>query len=99
MESVLARAQRDNKVCICHDIWNGSHAHLMHIAYDAQQFFNFLSEVQKQITEKIRRLLGVKHLNIWEGAPTVAQVLDLGEMIERLSYLTPRSLRLRALEL
>ncbi len=85
--AILARAQRDNKVTICHDIWNGSHAHLILVPYDAEKFFRFLSEVQKQITEAIKRLLGIDYLNLWEGEPMVAQVLDLNAAIERLSYL------------
>ncbi len=85
--AALARAQRDNKVTICHDIWNGSHAHLILLAYDAEMFKCFLSEVQKQITEAIKRLLGIDHLNLWEGRPMVAKILDLQEGIDRISYL------------
>ena len=41
--AVVARAQRDQKVYLCHDIWNGSHAHLFLVARDAQMFTCFLS--------------------------------------------------------
>ena len=84
--SVVARVQRDHKVVLCHDIWNGSHSHLILMALDATQFFRFLGEVQKQITESIKRLLGISHLSIWEGTPTVALILDLDKAIDRIAY-------------
>lgn len=84
--SVVARVQRDQKVILCHDIWNGSHVHLLLVALDADRFFAFLGEVQKQITEIIKRLLGKTYLNIWEGSPMVALVLDLDKAVDRISY-------------
>ena len=85
--SVVARVQRDQKVDICHDIWNGSHAHLFLLSRDAEMFTRFLGEVQKQITDIIKRLLGYEHLNIWEGRPMIAEILDLDMAIDRISYL------------
>lgn len=85
--SALARAQRDNKVILCHDIWNGSHSHLIVVAKDAQQLVNFYSEVQKKITDCLKRLLGLSHLQIWEGYPMVAQIMDLEKAKERIAYL------------
>jgi hypothetical protein len=83
---VLARKQHDNKVHICHDIWNGSHAHLLLVALDAANFFKFLGEVQKEVTEIIKRLLGINQLNLWEGTPTVIDVLDVDAAINRIAY-------------
>ena len=85
--STVARAQRDHKVDICHDIWNGSHAHLILVARDAEMFVRFLGEIQKQITEVLKRLLGLDHLSIWEGSPLIAKVLDIEKAIDRISYL------------
>jgi hypothetical protein len=34
-------------------------------------------EVQKKITEAIKRLLGLHHLRIWEGRVTVIEIRDL----------------------
>ena len=67
INSVIARKQHDTKVIICHDIWNGSHAHMLLVALDAKNFFNFIGEVQKEITEIIKRLLGLDQLHLWEG--------------------------------
>ena len=86
VKSVLARKQHDNKVNICHDIWNGSYAHMLLIALDAKNFFKFLGEIQKEITEIIKRLLGIEQLNLWEGSPTVIDVLDLEAGINRIAY-------------
>ena len=85
--SILARTQRDDKLIICHDIWNGSHPHIIAVAKDADDFTNFYGEVQKKITEAIKKLLGLDHLNIWEGNPTVIKIHGINEGIERISYL------------
>ncbi|MCB0317325.1 MAG: hypothetical protein KDD56_01110, partial [Bdellovibrionales bacterium] len=50
ISSILARTQRDHKVVICHDIWNGSHPHIILVTKDSQQLINFVSEVQKKLT-------------------------------------------------
>lgn len=84
--AVLARTQRDHKAHLCHDIWNGSHAHLFLVAQDAEMFTKFLGEVQKKLTDILKRLLGRSHMNIWEGTPMISKVLDLAEAIERISY-------------
>ena len=86
VNSVIARKQHDNKVNICHDIWNGSHTHMLLMALDADNFFRFLGEAQKEITEIIKRLLGIEQLNLWEGSPTVIDVLDLEAGINRIAY-------------
>ena len=85
--AILARTQRDDKVTLCHDIWNGSHCHMIVVARDAEQFVCFYSEVQKKITDAIKRLLGISHLNIWEGRPLVAKIQDLEAAKGRIAYL------------
>ncbi|MEZ4752774.1 MAG: hypothetical protein R3A13_00445 [Bdellovibrionota bacterium] len=87
INSVLARTQRDNKVILCHDIWNGSHPHLIVVAKDSEQFVQFYSEVQKKITDIIKRLLGLDHLSIWEGYPSVIEIAGVDEAISRIAYL------------
>ena len=85
--SALARAQRDNKVIICHDIWNGSHTHKILIALDAAQFVNFLGEVQKKITDCLKCLLGIDYINVWEGRPLIIKLESLGDVKNRIAYL------------
>ncbi len=62
---ILARTQRDFKVTLCHHIWHGNHPHLLAILHDADQARRFYMELQKKLTEAIKRLLGLKYLNIW----------------------------------
>ena len=85
--SIVARAQRDEKVVLCHDIWNGSHAHLVIVALDSQQCVRFYGEIQKKITDAIKRLLGLNYLDLWEGGAMVAEIADLDAAMERISYL------------
>ena len=83
----MARTQRDSKVTLCHDIWNGSHTHLIIVAWDAYACVNFYAEIQKKITDALKRLLGLSHLIIWEGDPMVCELGDLERAKERIVYL------------
>lgn len=85
--SAIARTQRDNKVILCHDIWNGSHAHIILVTKDSEQCTRFYGELQKRITDAIKRLLGLKYLDLWEGNPMVAEIADLDAAIDRIAYL------------
>lgn len=84
---ILARAQRDAKVTLCHFLWMGNHAHMLAIFKDPEQAVNFYAEVQKKLTETIKALLGLPHLRLWEGRPVVAQVADLPAAVEQIAYL------------
>jgi hypothetical protein len=82
----VARTQRDHKVDLCHDIWNGSHCHLLIVTRCAAQCVKFYGEIQKRITDMLKRLLGLDHMQIWEGEVTVALILDREEAIDRIAY-------------
>jgi REP element-mobilizing transposase RayT len=86
LESAIARAQRDGKVKICHMLWMGNHLHLLMIIFDAEQCVHFYQEIQKKITESMKRLLGYERLNLWEGDPILAQIYSVERTIERLGY-------------
>ncbi|MBX7137464.1 MAG: hypothetical protein K1X83_05720 [Oligoflexia bacterium] len=83
----VARTQRDDKVTLCHDIWNGSHPHMLVVTKDSEQCTRFYGEIQKRITDAVKRLLGLKHLDLWEGTAMVAEIPDLEAAIERIAYL------------
>ena len=87
IQCVLARVQRDDKVILCHDIWNGSHPHLIVVSKDAKQLVNFYSEIQKKVTDIIKRHLGRDYLEIWEGIPSVIKLGDLDAAMNRIAYL------------
>lgn len=86
IESTIARAQRDDKVTLCHHTWMANHPHLIVVAHDPQQCSNFYQEVQKKITESLKRLLGFESLNLWDGSPAVAQILDVEKAIDKIAY-------------
>lgn len=87
IQCVLARVQRDEKVILCHDIWNGSHPHLIVVCKDSEQLKNFYGEVEKKITDILKRLLGLSHLEIWDGNTSVIKIGDLEAAKERIAYL------------
>lgn len=87
IKSSIARAQRDEKVIICHDVWEGSHPHMLLVAKDAEKFRNFYTEVEKKITDSVKALLGLDHLEIWEERPTLIQIDDLETAKEKIAYL------------
>lgn len=86
IKSALARTQRDFKVRVVQFVWMGNHAHILVICYDATKFSRFYGELQKKITDYVKRLLGKDHLWLWEGRPGVHKVADLEAAIERIAY-------------
>ncbi len=60
IQSAIARTQRDDKVILCHHIWNGSHPHIIAVSKDAQQFVNFYSEIYPP-----RASFAVQNLSEW----------------------------------
>ena len=87
IKSSIARTQRDCKVILCHFLWMSNHPHLILVAQDAEQCMRFYAELQKRITDAIKRLLGRKFLRLWEGRPLVAQIADLDAAKDRIAYL------------
>ncbi|MFM1846712.1 MAG: hypothetical protein RL417_186 [Pseudomonadota bacterium] len=88
LEGILARVQRDMKVVINHLIWMANHAHIIIEAKDTEQCKRFYGEVQKQLTEAVKRLLGLDHLNLWRSNET--SVVHLGDkegVMRRIAYL------------
>jgi len=88
LKSVIARAQRDHKVDISNLLFMGNHPHMLVTARDAVQFKNFYCEVKKQITEMVKKLLGRKHLCLWDRNKTKVNYLEDAETIkDRIVYL------------
>ena len=56
------------------------------IPQDAELCVYFYQELQKKVTEAMKRLLGVRRLNLWEGDPILAEVLDADKVISRITY-------------
>lgn len=88
LESVMARVQRDEKVILCHFLWMGNHPHIIVRAKDKRACTQFYGEVQKQLTEAVKRLAGLKHLSLWKGnATSVIPYYDVETVCYRIAYL------------
>ena len=85
--AAIARTQMDDKVVLCHDIWNGSHPHIIVVAKDSLAFVKFYAEIQKRLTDILKRLLGLDYLRIWEGYPRVTELCDLAAAKDSIAYL------------
>ena len=88
LKSVLARVQRDNKVVLCHYLWMGNHPHIIIVAKDKKACTQFYGEVQKQLTEAVKRLMGLNYLNLWKNnATSVIPYYDIDTVCYRIAYL------------
>lgn len=88
LASAMARTQRDSKVTICHFLWMSNHLHLLFIAKDAEACAQFYAELMKKITDYMKRLLGLRALELWEpGGPVLSRILDLESALDRVAYL------------
>lgn len=86
IKSALGRTQRDSKVYITHFLWMGNHAHFLVVCRDAKQLTEFYGELQKRLTDYMKRLLKLDYLDLWEGAPAVIRIADLEAAKERIAY-------------
>jgi len=86
LRSALARTQRTQYVELCHFIWMGNHAHILVVVRDAESCKRFYTELQKRLTDYLKRLLQLEHLTLWEGTPGVIAILDLKAAMDRIRY-------------
>jgi hypothetical protein len=88
IEGILARVQRDHKVTLIDHLFMGNHPHILIEAGDRDQCKRFYGEVQKQLTEAIKRLTGRSHLNLWRrNSTSVVLYGDLAAVQKRIAYL------------
>jgi REP element-mobilizing transposase RayT len=87
LNGIIARAQRDHKVTLCHYLWMSNHIHIILIAKCPVSTVNFYQEIQKKVTDTFKRLLGKRRLSLWEGDAVLAQILDIDKAIDRVAYL------------
>lgn len=86
IKSAMARAQRDNKLLLCHYVWMGNHVHIIAVVLDAKRCAQFYAELQKRITDCVKQLLGLENLDLWEERPMGASLLNKDTVIERIAY-------------
>ena len=88
LRSVAARVQRDHKVTLCHLLWMGNHPHIIVIAKDKKACTSFYGELQKQLTESVKRLCGFPYLSLWKNnATSVIPYHDVETVCYRIGYL------------
>jgi REP element-mobilizing transposase RayT len=86
LETAIARANRDQKVVICHYVWMSNHAHIMLVCNDQQGMSNFVGELKKKLTDSIKRLFGRDQLFLWERRSSIAKIATYEDLVERLQY-------------
>ena len=86
LEGCIARTQRNYKVTLCHHLWMGNHPHIVAVFKDAELAKRFYTEVQKKLTDAIKRLLGIEHLNIWSRSPRVIELVALRSAMKMIAY-------------
>ena len=86
LKSALARALLFQKVSLVDFMWMGNHVHILVVAWDAEELVKFYGELQKNICEYVKRLLGLPNLSLWEGRPCVALIPDIKTACTRKAY-------------
>ncbi len=87
IKSILSRVQRNGKVILHHYIFEVNHVHILCTVRDIEAFRKFYSELEKQLTEAIKRLTGLSHLNLWMKRPNVCLLPTLEDVIKKISYI------------
>ena len=83
---ILARANRNNIVSLCHFIYMGNHAHMLVVLNEPSQFQNYYAEIMKKTTETFKALMGLKELQLWEKRPSIIELVTPEDIIERIAY-------------
>ncbi|NDC39354.1 MAG: hypothetical protein EBZ48_15150 [Proteobacteria bacterium] len=87
IKGVIARVQRDHKVGLIALVFMANHPHILIEALDRGQCKQFYGELQKQLTDAVKRLTGKKHLNLWRrNCTSVVRYGDLASVQERIAY-------------
>ena len=84
---ILSRIQRDDKVTLCNFVQMTNHAHQHWLPNQPQKHVKFYMEYQKKTCDTVRKLTKRRRLNLWEGRPSVIQVAELDDAINRLVYM------------
>lgn len=86
IESIIARLIATEQVVVCSYVWMANHPHIQLFSLDTNAFTRFHGQLKKNLTDFVKRLLGLSHLSLWDRRSTIAEVLDLDEAINRIVY-------------
>ena len=87
LTGILARTQRDEKVTLCNFVEMNNHVHQHCIPNAPEKHTKFYMEYQKKVTDTVRRLTKRSRLNLWEKRPSVIQLAELEDAVQRLVYI------------
>jgi hypothetical protein len=88
IEGCMARTQRDDKVLNCHVITMGNHLHILTVSHKNQlEITKSHMGLKKKITEAVKRLLALNHLERWDGPTSVFRILDRDDAVNQIAYL------------
>jgi REP element-mobilizing transposase RayT len=82
----MARLICTHAVIVCSYVWMSNHVHMQIISQDIADFTHFHERLKKQLTDLLKRLVSITHLNLWEKRTSVPEVLDLRAAIRRIVY-------------
>ena len=93
---IMARANRDQKVKLCHFVWLGNHVHILLIAIDPKALSLYYGELMKKTTETWKALFGLKYLDLWKKRISVIELVTPEDVEDRIAYfyLNPASANL-----
>jgi hypothetical protein len=84
---ILGRAQRDNKVELCHFVDMNNHSHTMAVSTTGENLSKFHMELKKKTTDAVKALLGLSSLSLWEDRTGVFKIATLEDAIARVVYI------------
>jgi len=84
---ILGRAQRDNKVELCHFVDMNNHSHTMAVSITGENLSKFHMELKKKTTDAVKALLGLSTLSLWEDRTGVFKIATLEDAIARVVYI------------
>jgi hypothetical protein len=74
------------EVAVCCYVWMSNHVHMQVLSLDCSSLTHLHERLKKGITDFLKRLLNLSHLNLWDGPTSIGQVLDLEAAIDRIVY-------------
>jgi len=86
IESIIGRLLRTEAVILCGYVWMSNHAHMHVFSLDCSALTHFHERLKKRLTDFLKRLLNLSHLNLWDNRTTIGEVLDLEAAIQRIVY-------------
>ena len=86
IESIIGRLLCSEAIFVCGYVWMSNHVHMQVFSLDCGALTHFHERLKKQLTDFLKRLLGLSQLNLWDNRSNIGEVLDLEAAIARVVY-------------